>query len=69
MMAGAGIAEAMGNAVMSGWIVGVAVIAIAWGLVELNRDNSIRSNAPITPQIELTVKDNVIDTVYIYEAP
>ena len=44
-----------------------------WGLWEIIDwlwiDDAIRSTKPITPEIELVVKNNTIDTVYVYRQP
>jgi hypothetical protein len=52
---------------------GVIVMCILWGCWELIDwlfiDDAIRTSKPIVPEIELTVKDNVIDTVYVYRKP
>ena len=32
-------------------------------------DDVIKSTEPITPEIEIIVKDNVIDTLYLYRKP
>jgi len=54
------------------WFGAVIVLGI-WGLWELIDwlfiDHAIRSATPIIPEIELTVKDNVIDTIYVYRKP
>ena len=52
-----------------GIFIGLAV----WGIFALIDwiwvDDAIRSTTPIKPEIELVVKDNVIDTVYVYRKP
>jgi hypothetical protein len=51
----------------------VMSVLIFWGGYELVDwlfiDDAIRSTTPITPEIELVVKDNVVDTVYVYRQP
>lgn len=32
-------------------------------------DDAIRSSKPIIPEIELVIKNNMVDTVYVYRAP
>lgn len=41
------------------------VSLIDWLFIE----DAIKSTKPITPEIELIVKDNVVDTLYIYHKP
>lgn len=54
-------------------IIGILFCAIVWGLWELIDwlwiDDAIRVTEPLVPELELTVKDNVIDTVYVYRIP
>ena len=49
---------------------GAVIVLIIWGCWELIDwlfiDNAIRSTKPITPEIELIVKNNIIDTIYVY---
>lgn len=45
-----------------GFIVGISV----WSMTE---PDHFKTTAPIQPEIELTVKDNIIDTLYIYREP
>ena len=49
---------------------GVFIALCIWGCWELFDyffiDDAIRSSQLIVPQIELIVKDNVIDTIYVY---
>jgi hypothetical protein len=33
------------------------------------RDDDIKSNKPIVPELEITVKNNKIDTIYVYRKP
>jgi hypothetical protein len=41
-----------------------------WELIDwLWIDEVIKSTTPIKPEIELVVKNNVIDTVYVYRKP
>lgn len=54
-------------------IIGILFCAIVWGLWELVDwlwiDDAIRVTEPLVPELELTVKDNVIDTIYVYRIP
>ena len=62
------------NGVINALIVFCICIGLAlWGVWELVDwlwiDDAIRSTTPITPEIELVVKDNVVDTIYVYRQP
>lgn len=52
---------------------GVVIALALWGCWELIDwlliDDAIRSTTPIVPEIELVVKDNVVDTIYVYRQP
>lgn len=52
---------------------GIAIALAIWGCWELIDwiwiDDAIRTTTPITPEIELVVKDNVVDTIYVYRQP
>jgi hypothetical protein len=54
------------------WFSGVVVL-ILWGLWELIDylfiDEVIKSSKPIIPDIEITIKNSVSDTTYIYRKP
>jgi hypothetical protein len=49
---------------------GLLMTAILWGGWEiidwLFIDDAIKVSKPITPEIEIIVKDNVIDTLFVY---
>jgi hypothetical protein len=50
----------------------VIVLAIwgIWGLIDLFFiSEDIRSDKPIKPEIELVIRDNKVDTVYVYKQP
>lgn len=57
--------------------IGIVIGLIIWGLVELGfwlwssdeEDGVIRTEQPITPDLEITVEDGVADTTYIYRMP
>jgi hypothetical protein len=41
-----------------------------WELIQwVFNDDAIRVTEPLVPELELTVKDNVIDTIYVYQKP
>ena len=52
---------------------GALIILAIWGCWEfidwLWIDDAIRSTTLITPEIELVIKNNVVDTVYVYRLP
>ena len=54
-------------------LLGALIIAGTWGMWELIDwlfiDDAIRVSEPLVPELELTVKDNIIDTVYVYRKP
>jgi len=55
--------------IVFGICIGLALWGV-WALVDwLWIDDAIRSATPITPEIELVVKDNVVDTIYVYRQP
>jgi hypothetical protein len=60
------------NGLATGLIfIGVIAMAFLWGCWELIDwlfiFDGIESETLITPEIKITVKDNVIDTLYIYK--
>ena len=52
---------------------GAAIVLAIWGILTLVDwiwiDDSIRVDKPIVPEIELIIKDNKVDTVYVYRFP
>lgn len=60
--------ENLGNAIV---FLCIVCVLIFWGGYELVDyifiDDSIRSTKIINPEIELVVKNNVIDTIYVYK--
>jgi hypothetical protein len=41
-----------------------------WALIDaVWIDDAIRTTTPIVPEIELVIKDNLVDTVYVYRQP
>lgn len=55
---------------------GMIILGIILGffvgfIIAFNRyfEKPIKSEKPIVPKIELVVKDNVIDTIYVYRIP
>lgn len=53
--------------------IGLLIALALWGGWELVDyffiDDAIRSTTIITPEIELVVDDNVVDTIYVYKKP
>lgn len=51
-------------------LLGAFIVALIWGCWELIDwlwiDDAIRTTTPINPEIELIIKNNSVDTVYIY---
>ncbi len=54
-------------------IIGLAIGLAVWGGYELVYhlfiDHAIKVTEPIQPELEIIVKDNVIDTLYVYRKP
>lgn len=54
-------------------LIGVAIVLVLWGGWEiidwLFIDDSIKVSAPLVPEIEITIKNNIADTIYIYRKP
>ena len=47
----------------------IAFVAVLYIIFTFNSRNVIKVNKPITPEIELIIKDNKVDTLYIYKKP
>ena len=49
------------------------IVISVWGLSELANylwvDDEIHSTEQIVPEIELVVKDSLVDTIYVYKMP
>lgn len=54
-------------------ICGALIVGVIWGIWELIDwlwiDDAIRTSTPMIPELEITMIDNVIDTVYVYRKP
>lgn len=52
---------------------GAFIVLMIWGAWELVDwlwiDDAIKVSKPIVPEIQLIIKDNVVDTLYIYRKP
>jgi hypothetical protein len=52
---------------------GAFIILAIWGTWELIDwlwiEETIESTTPIIPEIKLVIKNNVVDTVYVYKKP
>ena len=54
------------------WLGALSVLALwgCWELIDwLFIDHSIESTTPIVPEIKLVIKNNMVDTIYIYRKP
>jgi hypothetical protein len=55
--------------VVVGLFIGLAVWG-AWELIDwIFIDDAIRTTSPMVPEIELIIKDNKVDTLYVYRKP
>jgi len=54
-----------------GVFIGIVFAIIIWFIVELadGPDDVIRSDKQLSPEIELVIKDNRVDTIYVYRKP
>lgn len=60
----------IGTAIVVLSLISTALIWGSWELIDwLWIDDSIRSSTPISPEIELIIEDNIVDTVYVYHQP
>lgn len=61
----------MDNIVESLIALGIMIGLAVWGIVSLYDYffifDGIKSSKPIKPRIELVIKDNKVDTLYVYE--
>lgn len=48
------------------FILGALIGLAGWGVSELIDDDSIKTKHLITPEIQLTITDNKVDTIYVY---
>lgn len=49
-------------------LVAVVIGGLSWGVAEFT-SRSIESSTRIEPELKLTVKDNKVDTIYVYRRP
>lgn len=61
---GKGLAEAFGFLLTI-----IAILAVGFTANYFVKDDDITSEHPIKPQIELVIKDNKVDTLYVYRKP
>lgn len=55
--------------VVGGLFIGLAVWG-AWELIDWAFiDDAIKTTSPMVPEIELIIKDNKVDTLYVYRQP
>lgn len=55
---------------LTGILIMVSLVSMFFGAVavwSMLRDNPLKSTVPIEPRIELTINNNQIDTLYVYE--
>lgn len=65
-----GIGEGLIKAIVILCIGCVVVFWGGWELIDwLFIDDAIKTTQPITPEIEIIVNDNVVDTLYVYRKP
>ncbi len=64
------IGEGLIDAIIILCILSVVVFWGGWELIDwLFIDDAIKVTRPLVPELEITVKDNVIDTLYVYRKP
>ena len=66
-----GYGNEIGKGILTGvFILGLVCVLIFWVVSMLPdwlfMDDSIKTTEPIIPELEITVKNNVIDTLYVY---
>jgi len=65
-----GIGEGLVSAIVVMCVLCLVVFWGGWELIDwLWIDDAIKVSKPITPEIEIIVKDNVVDTLYVYRKP
>ncbi len=51
-------------------IIGCLIVGCIWGCWELIDwlwiDDAIKVSKPLVPELEIIVKDNIVDTLYVY---
>ena len=56
--------------IIAAFIAGVLVVALIWGGFKLFGSNEIKSHKKLSPiRYELTVKNNKVDTIWVYKKP
>lgn len=54
-------------------VIGLLIGGVLWGAWELIDwlwiDDAIKVTKPIKPELQIVVKDNIIDTLYVYRKP
>jgi len=60
--------DKLGETIIFLCVLSVVIFWVGWELIDwLFIDDSIRSEKIITPQIELIINDNIVDTIYVYK--
>lgn len=49
-------------------LVAVVIGGLSWGVAKFTT-RTIESTARIEPELKLTIKDNKVDTIYVYRRP
>lgn len=62
------IGNVLGGIIVYFLAVAIIMMGIAWGVAKFT-SRTIESTARIEPELKLTVKDNKVDTVYVYRRP
>jgi hypothetical protein len=69
--------EGIGKAIIQGLLTLLLIVAvgitISWGIVRFIESKKsvieFRTDKPLTPELEITIKESTSDTVYIYKLP
>lgn len=62
------IGNVLGGIIVYFLAVAIIMMGIAWGVAKFT-SRTIESTTRIEPELKLTVKDNKVDTVYVYRRP
>ena len=64
------LGTAFNQLIVTAFIAGIVVIGIIWGAFELSNAREIKSHKKLSPiRYELTVKNNKVDTIWVYKKP
>ena len=67
--------EGIGKAILQGLLTLLLIVAvgvtISWGIIKFVNSKKpvieVRADTPLTPELEITIKEGIVDTVYIYK--